>query len=90
MDLEDYLIDIKYPIVAINSIAKLLDNTISENYAEIINGNASRDFVDNMQSLNNAILMITYCMMKHREQVYKEIDLSYSDDYTFDSMIYER
>lgn len=90
MDLESYLIDIKYPILAINKLAKLSDNSISENYSEIINGKAGKDFVDNLQSLNTAILMITYCMMEYRQQVYKELDSSHSDNFTVDSMIYER
>lgn len=86
MELEDYLIEEQYSILAINRISQIISQYIDNNYY-----NLGKDlfYVDEILALNRAIQMIAYCMRLRRKYYYKQIDISYTDDFTYDSVIYE-
>lgn len=84
MDIEDYLIEEKAPIMAIARISKLIKKCIENNYY-------NNDFrvKEEVLGLNMAIMMIAYCMRTRRYSCYKEICSEYEDDFSYNSMIYE-
>jgi|GEM_PF-4683824 len=86
MDYEDYLQEEKYPIIAINRICQIIDMFIRENYY-----NFAKDklYLEEVLALNTAIKMIAYCMRVKRKECYKEIDRNYTEDYTYNSVMYE-
>ena len=89
MDLGNYLSEELESIIAINIIAKLIREKIGENFHYILRGEIDKDFLREICSLITAILMITYCMHTYNRESYLTIDPNYSDDFTFDSMMYE-
>jgi len=86
MNLEDYLIEEKSPIIAISRISRIIDEFISTNY---YNFGEEKFYIDEVVALNTAIQMIAYCMRVKRKECYQEIDCDYKDDFTYDSVIYE-
>lgn len=86
MELEDYLIEERYSILAINRISQIISQYIGNNYY-----NLSKDLscVEEILALNRTIQMIAYCMRIRRKYYYKQMDITYTDDFTYDSVIYE-
>lgn len=70
MDLEEYLIEEKKYILAINKISQIIEESVKENYYNLINGNISRDYLDGIIALNSATRMIVYCMRLKRKETY--------------------
>ncbi|MBQ6516586.1 hypothetical protein IJI31_05340 [bacterium] len=85
MNLENYLIEEKAPIMAISSICRLIEQIIEENYGDF---DKNKTYKDEILALNTAIQMITYCMRIKRSDYYKEIDANYTDDFTYESVMY--
>ena len=86
MDYEDYLIEQKSQIMAINRISQIIEEFISENYN---NFGKNQFCIDEVRALNSAIQMIAYCMRVRRKECYLEIDCDYEDVFTYNSVIYE-
>lgn len=86
MGLEEYLIEELSPIMAVNRISQIIDQFIRENY---YNFGDNKFYVEQVLALNTAIQMIAYCMRAKRKDTYLEIDSSYKDDFTYDSVMYE-
>ena len=86
MELEDYLIEEQYSILAINRISQIISQYIDNKYCDF---GKDISYVDEILALNRAIQMIAYCMRLRRKYYYKQIDISYTDDFTYDSVIYE-
>jgi len=42
-----------------------------------------------IEELNTAIQLITYCMRQRRTEYYKNIDKSYSDEFTYEEMVFD-
>ncbi len=89
MDLESYLIEQKYQIIAISRISQIIEQSLSENYYKIIKGRIDKSYLDNIRALNNAIQLIAFGMRSFRQECYQEIDESYNDDFTFSSVVLE-
>ena len=89
MDLESYLIEQKYQIIAISRISQIIEQSLSENYYKIIKGRIDKAYLDNIRALNNAIQLIAFGMRCFRQECYQEIDESYNDDFTFSSVVLE-
>jgi hypothetical protein len=89
MDLESYLIEQKYQIIAISRISQIIEQSLSENYYKIIKGRIDKSYLDNIRALNNAIQLIALGMRCFRQECYQEIDESYNDDFTFSSVVLE-
>jgi len=88
MELEDYLIEQKYQILAISRISQILNQTISENYYEILRGKISVSYLEDIKSLI-AIQMIIFGMRVYRKETFKEIQEDYKDEFTFSSVVFE-
>jgi len=86
MTYEDYLIEEKSPIMAINRISQIIDEYISVNYH---NFGENKFYIDEVVALNTAIQLIAYCMRIRRKECYQEIDCDYKDEFTYDSVIFE-
>lgn len=86
MTYEDYLIEEKSPIMAINRISQIIDEFISVNYH---NFGENKFYIDEVVALNTAIQLIAYCMRIRRKECYQEIDCDYKDEFTYDSVIFE-
>ena len=86
MDLEDYLIEQKSPIMAINRITQILDLFVRENYHNFGN---DKFYINEVLALNTAVQMIAFCMRFKRRECYIEIDKDYEDDFTYNSIMYE-
>ena len=89
MELEDYLIEQKYQILAISRISQILNQTISENYYEILRGKISVSYLEDIKSLITAIQMIIFGMRVYRKETFKEIQEDYKDYFTFSSVVFE-
>ena len=89
MELEDYLIEQKYQILAISRISQILNQTISENYYEILRGKISVSYLEDIKSLITAIQMIIFGMRVYRKETFKEIQEDYKDEFTFSSVVFE-
>lgn len=50
-------------------------------------GKFDKGILEKVIALNNAVQLITYCMRQRRTEYYKEIDETYTDNFTFDEMI---
>lgn len=87
MDLEYYLIEEQNYILAINEICKKIDFYLKDNFYEIVKGKFDKRILEKVIALNNAVQLITYCMRQRRTEYYKEIDETYTDNFTFDEMI---
>lgn len=86
MELEYYLIEEKPSIMAINRISQIIDKFINDNYYNFGN---NKFFINEVLALNTAIQLIAYNMRVRRKEYYKKIDKTYTDDFTFDSVMYE-
>lgn len=86
MNLEDYLIEQKSQIMAINRISQIIDEFISENYYKF---DKNKFYIDEVMALNAAIQMIAYCMRVRRKEYYLDIDSNYKDEFTYNSVMYE-
>ena len=89
MDLESYLIEQKYQIIAISRISQIIEQSLSEKYYEIIKGRIDKEYLDNIRALNNAIQFIAFGMRCFRQECMQEIDENYNDDFTFSSVVLE-
>lgn len=89
MNLEDYLIEEKKYILAINKISQVIEESVKENYYNLINGNISRDYLDEIIALNSAIRMVAYGMRLKRKNAYLNIDKNYKDDFDYESVMLE-
>ena len=89
MDLESYLIEQKPYILAISRISQIIDQSISENYYNILKGKINKSYLDELQSLINAIQLISFGMRCFRKEAFMEIDDHYEDDFTFSSVVFE-
>ena len=84
MTYEDYLIEEKSSIMAINRISQIIDEFISVNYHNL---GENKFYIDEVVTLNTAIQLIAYCMRIRRKECYLEIDCDYKDDLTYNSVI---
>ena len=89
MELESYLIEEKLPIIAISRISREIEQSLSENYYEIIKGRVDKTYLDNIRALNNAIQLIAFGMRSFRRECFLEIENDYKDEFTFSSMVFE-
>ena len=89
MDFEDYLIEQKSQITAISRISQIIEQSLSENYYNILKGRINESYLDNIRALNCAIQMIAFGMRSFRRETFQEIDKSYVDDFTFSSIVIE-
>ncbi len=89
MNLESFLIEEKPQIIAIARISQIIEQSISENYYDILNGKITKSYLDNIEALVNAIQMIAYAMRCYRRECYTELDTNYKDDFTFSSSVFE-
>ena len=89
MDLEDYLIEQKSHIIAISRISQIIEQSISENYYDILKGRINESYLDNIRALNNAIQLVALGMRFFRKETYQEINENYIDDFTFSSVVIE-
>jgi hypothetical protein len=89
MDFEDYLIEQKSQIIAISRISQIIEQSLSENYYNILKGRINESHLDNIRALNCAIQMIAFGMRSFRRETFQEIDKSYVDDFTFSSVVIE-
>ena len=89
MDLESYLVEEKPQIMAIARISQIIEQSISENYYDILNGKISKSYLDNIEALVNAIQMIAYAMRCCRRECYTKFNADYKDDFTFASVVFE-
>ena len=89
MDLESYLIEQKYQILAISRISQILNKTINDNYYEILNGKIDISYIEDIKSLITAIQIIAFGMRCYRRECYLEVYENYKDDFSFSSAVYE-
>ena len=89
MDFEDYLIEQKSQITAISRISQIIEQSISENYYDILKGRINKSYLDNIRALNNAIQLVAFGMRFFRKETYQEINENYIDDFTFSSVVFE-
>lgn len=89
MDLEDYLIEEKKYILAINRISQIIDKTVKANYYKILKGKISQDYLDEIIALNTAIRMVAYCMRLQRKEYYQKLDTNYKDEFYYDSILFD-
>ncbi len=87
MELEYYLIEEKNYILAINEICKNINNNLKDNFYEIVNGKCDKEILEKVIALNTAVQLITYCMRQRRTEYYKNLDETFTDNFTFDEMI---
>ena len=71
MNLEDYLIQEKNYILAINRISQIIDKTVKFNYYDIQKGKISQEYLDEIIALNTAIRMVAYCMRLQSKNITK-------------------
>ena len=88
-ELEYYLIETRYPIMAINIVSKMIDNFIKNHYFDIVHNDNCQNYIDKILALNNTIQMIGYCMRISHSLFYKKLDESYKDDFTYSSIMFE-
>ena len=86
MELEDYLIDEYYSILALSRISQIICKYFDLNYAKFVK---EKSDIDEVLSLIRAIQLIVYAMRCRRNEYYKKIDSEYADDLTYDSVIYD-
>ncbi len=89
MELENYLIEQKPQILAISRISQILQESIEENYYSILRGKIDKSYLDNLKALICAIQMSAYAMRSYRKESYQQINGSYTDNFTFSSVIFE-
>ena len=89
MDLESYLIEQKYHILSISRISQIIDQSLSENYYDIIKGRISKSYLDEIWTLINSIQLIAFGMRCYRKEAYKDIEENYEDDFTFSSVVFK-
>ena len=82
--MEDYLIEEKHAIMAINRISQIIAQTLEEKFFEIDN-----KIINEIIALNLAIQMIAYCMRIRHNAYYNKIDEKYSDNFDYESVIFE-
>ena len=89
MELESYLIEQKPQILAISRISQIINQSLSENYYEIIEGKIDRAYLDEIRALINAIQIISFGMRSLRKECYKEIEETFEDNFTYSSAVFE-
>lgn len=89
MGLEYYLIEEKNYILAINEICKNIDNYLKDNFYEIVNGKCNKEILEKIIALNTTVQLLTYCMRQRRTEYYKDIDKSYTDEFTYEEMVFD-
>lgn len=89
MDFESYLIEQKSQILAISRISQIIEQSISENYYEILKGKINKPYLDDIKSLINAIQIIAFGMRCFSKECYREIEPNYEDKFTFSSVVFE-
>ena len=89
MNLEDYLTEQKPQILAIGRISQIIDQSLSENYYNIIKGRIDETYLDEIRALINAIQIIAFGMRSLRKECSQEIEDKVEDDFTFSSVIFE-
>jgi len=89
MDLEDYLIQEKNYILAINRISQIIDKTVKFNYYDIQKGKISQEYLDEIIALNTAIRMVAYCMRLQIKKYYQKLDANYKDEFDYDSILFD-
>ena len=89
MDLEYYLIEEQNHILAINEICKKIDFYLKDNFYEIVKGKCDKEILEKVIALNNAVQLITYCMRQRRTEYYKKIDKNFTDNFTYEEMIFD-
>ncbi len=89
MDLEYYLIEEQNYILAINEICKKIDYYLTDNFYEILNGKSNKKLLEKVIALNTAVQLLTYCMRLRRTEYYKEIDKNFTDNFTYEEMIFD-
>jgi len=89
MDLESYLMEQKYQILAISRISQILNQTINENYYEILKGKINVAYIEDIKSLITAIQIIAFGMRYYRRECYQEVYEDYKDDFSFSSTVFE-
>lgn len=89
MDLESYLIEEHSKIIAIARISQIIEQSLSENYYDILKGRADKAYLDNIKALVNAIQLIAFAMRCYRKECYIELDSNYKDNFTFSSAVLE-
>jgi len=85
--LENYLIEEKNYIIAINEISKEIDFLLQDNFYYFLKGNCDINTLEKITALNTAVRLLTYCLRKRRTEYYKIIDKNYVDNFTYDEMI---
>lgn len=80
METEEYLIEEKSHILALNELSQILEERIKDNYYDIIKGKVTSDFLEEVFALNTAIKAVIYCMRLKRKECYKQIDANYQDN----------
>ena len=70
MTYEDYLIEEKSSIMAINRISQIIDEFISVNYHNL---GENKFYIDEVVTLNTAIQLIAYCMRTRRKECYLKL-----------------
>ncbi len=83
MEAEEYLIEEKSHILALNELNLILGNRLKDNYYELLNGKINSDFLEEVLAINTAIKAVIYCMRVQRKECYKQIDDSYDDDFEY-------
>jgi len=79
MELEDYLIEEKPTIMAINFISNTINDILEENFYEIKNGKTDKELLENIMALNFVVEILSNYMKINSEIAYKEIEKSYTD-----------
>ncbi|MBR1942986.1 hypothetical protein IJ843_04560 [bacterium] len=69
MNLEGYLIEETYYILAINEISKKVDCYIKENFYDLIKGRVDKNTIEKIIALNGAIQMITFAMRQRKKRI---------------------
>ena len=83
MEAEEYLIAEKSYILALNELNLILGNRLKDNYYELLNGKINSDFLEEVLAINTAIKAVIYRMRVQRKECYKQIDVSYNDDFEY-------
>jgi len=88
MDFENYLIESKSTILSVTRICKVINEILNSCYWDIIKGKkVKKEILDEILSLNKAILSIMYCARCERNEYYKHLDSSYNDNFEYNDII---
>ncbi|MBR1680165.1 hypothetical protein IJ707_00050 [bacterium] len=87
MELENYLIEEKNYIIAIDEISKKINSLLQDNFYHFLKGKGNRKTLEKITALNTAVRLMTYCLKQRRTEYYKVIDENYVDNFTYEEMI---